>query len=409
MNLFALRQLLTPSGQAVLQAAAALAPREVDFLAHFAALSRQYPADLARAALETAILRREAASKFPFADQLYLTREALEQASAYPVAAYRAGRLSGCARLLDLGCSVGGDSLTLAAVAPTLGLDRDPLRLALALANAQSVAPTHALHFLQADLANPLPFARRSTLHAPPSTALFFDPARRAGGRRIFSVEAYHPPLSVVQGWLPDYPALAVKLSPGVDLAELAAYDAEVEFISLNGELKEAVLWFGPLKRAARRATLLPGPHMLCRSTLHPPRSTAVSPPLAYLYEPDPAILRAGLVTDLGEILGAAQLDPEIAYLTVETLHPTPFARCWAVEDWFPFQLKRLRAYLRQRGIGRLTVKKRGSPLEPEALIHDLKLKGDLERVIFLTQHQGRPIVIVAFMPLTTRPELPLS
>jgi hypothetical protein len=66
------------------------------------------------------------------------------------------------------------------------------------------------------------------------------------------------------------------------------------------------------------------------------------------------------------------------------------------VEDWFPFGLKRLRSYLRQRGIGRVVVKKRGSPLQPEALIHDLRLQGEQERVLFLTQLRGKPIVIVA-------------
>jgi len=75
---------------------------------------------------------------------------------------------------------------------------------------------------------------------------------------------------------------------------------------------------------------------------------------------------------------------------------PTPFARVWAVEDWFPFGLKRLRAYLRERNIGKITVKKRGSPLQPDALIHDLHLKGDNERVIFLTHLRGRPIVIIS-------------
>ena len=83
-----------------------------------------------------------------------------------------------------------------------------------------------------------------------------------------------------------------------------------------------------------------------------------LSEPLAHLYEPYPAVLRAGLVYQLGEQLDAYQLDPDIAYLTTSELKSTPFARSWRVEDWFPFGLKRLRAYLRQRSVGRVTVKK---------------------------------------------------
>ena len=379
--------LLTPTGQEAIRAAEALARREEDFLAHFQALSQQYPEDLARDALELAILRREAAVKFPFADQMYFTREALEQASPWQVASYRASRFRNFERLVDLGCSIGADSLALAGVAPTLGIDIDPLRLHMAQANAKAMGFSDGLSFLQADLVDPLP------IKCPQSyTGLFFDPARRAGGRRAYSVRHYRPPLDIIKAWLPDYPALGVKISPGVDLAELSAYQAEVEFISLNGDLKEAVLWFGPLRTTKRRATLLPEGVSLLPMAEAP---LSLSEPRAYLSEPDPAVLRAGLVRTLAVELGAYQLDPDIAYLTGDDLMSTPFARAWVVEDWFPFGLKRLRTYLRERGVGRVTVKKRGSPLEPEKLIRDLRLKGEAEKVIFLSHLQGRPIVIV--------------
>jgi len=396
MNTATFRALLAPSGQEVLQVAQALAPREADFLTNFTFLSRRYPAELARAALETAILREKATPKFPNTQRMYFTREALEQASAGEVSAYRAERYRAYSPIVDLGCSIGGDTLALAGAAPTLGLDIDLLRLAMAGANVRAANPAnlslsdHTL-FVRADLTAPLPLSIISPL---PSCALFFDPARRSGHRRAFSVHDYHPPLAVIREWLPQFPALGVKISPGVDLDELSAYNAEIEFISLRGELKEAVLWFGPLRSASRRATLLPGPYTLIDTDREP--QSAIREPLSYLYEPDAAVLRAGLVRTLASQLNAAQLDPEIAYLTAEKQTPTPFARVWAVEDWFPFSLKRLRAYLRQRGIGQVTVKKRGSPITPEQLIHDLRLKGDLERVVFLTQLRGRPVAIIA-------------
>lgn len=407
MDLAALEALFTPAGQQALQSAQELQPREADYLKHFQALSRRYPADLARPALEIAILRREAAGKFPvlMAAQMYLTRQALEQATSYEIAANRAERYRLSLQpdhIVDLGCSIGSDTLALAGAAPTLGLDRDRLRLRMAQANLEafstlpeSAVKLHPASFAQADLTEPLPVARRDT------TALFFDPARRDDQRRIFSVQDYQPPLAVVKTWLPHFTALGVKLSPGVDLAELADYPAEIEFISLNGELKECVLWFGSLRNTARRATLLPSRAQMTSdepfSSQQPPAQ--LSAPQSFLYEPDPAILRAGLVRSLAEQLQAAQLDPEIAYLTSGELKTTPFARAWVIEDWFPFQLKRLRAYLRQRGIGKLTVKKRGSPLEPEALIRDLRLQGDSERVLVLTHLNGEPIVLICLPP----------
>lgn len=395
MDLENFQALLAPNGEAVLQAAMAVEPREVDFLRHFQSLSRQYPRELARAALETAILRGEAAGKFPQAEELFFTREALEQATPAPVSAYRSKRYDPFDYLVDLGCSIGADSRALAAHAPTLGLDRDLLRLAMARANLHAWAPPHLVQLIQTDLTSPLPVTARAEI------ALFCDPSRREGGRRVHSVRKYRPALTVIQAWLPRFPALGVKISPGVNLSEIEAYPAEVEFISLGGELKEATLWFGPLRSARRRATLLPGEHTLAADTpFDEPARNPLSEPRAYLYEPDPAVLRAGLVTDLGERLQAAQLDPSIAYLTADQFQPTPFARAWAVEDWFPFQLKRLRAYLRDRGVDRVVVKKRGSPLQPEALIRALRLPGGggdgaLEKTLFLTQLRGAPVVLV--------------
>ena len=72
-----------------------------------------------------------------------------------------------------------------------------------------------------------------------------------------------------------------------------------------------------------------------------------------------------------GELVAAAtpaQLDAQIAYLTGPELVATPFARAWPVITWLPFGLKALRARLRELSAGAVTVKKRGSPLDADAL-----------------------------------------
>jgi hypothetical protein len=388
--------LLTPAGQEALTSAAALEPVEASFLACFDTLCRRYPPPLARAALEVAILRREGAAKFPLAERMYFTRPALEQASSQAVADYRAQRFAAFERLFDLGCSIGGDTLALAAYAPTIGIDLDPLRLAMARANLNAAGLGDRAAFVQADLLNPLP--ARITANA----GLFFDPARRSGAQRAFSVRDYQPPLSVLRSWGLAGAALGVKISPGVDLAELTGYDAEIEFVSLCGELKDALLWFGPLRTARRRATVLPGAYTLATSPDMSELPARLSQPLAWLYEPDPSILRAGLVRLLAEQLDAAQLDADIAYLTAERRIETPFARAWAVEAWFPFGVKRLRAELRQRGVSQVVIKKRGSPLQPEDLLRQLRLKRSaagepVERVVFLTHLRGQPVVVLCY------------
>jgi len=380
--------LLTPAGQDALAAAAALPVGDEHFLANLARLQKRYPTELAKATLETAALRARAQAKFSRAEAMYFTREGLEQASGEAIANYRARRFARVRTALDLGCGIGGDSLALAKHCLVTGFDLEPLRLAMAAENVAAYGSAARAKFVAGD------FTRQAL---PEAEAFFFDPARRSEGRRKFSVYQYLPPLAAVQAWLPRIPAGGVKISPGVDLDELAGYDCEIEFISERGELKECALWFGTFKSAARRATLVDAdavhtllPDPAADSAIEPPGA-----PLVVLYEPDPAVLRAGLVTTLAAQLGARQLDPDIAYLTAPAARATPFARAFAIEAALPFQLKRLRQALRARGVGRVTVKKRGSPLEPETLIKQLRLSGSEERIVFLTHVLGEPWALI--------------
>jgi hypothetical protein len=185
---------------------------------------------------------------------------------------------------------------------------------------------------------------------------------------------------------------LAAKVSPAVDLTEVLGYDCEIEFIALGNELREAALWFGSLRRGRRRATILPGPHSLAGDA---EPEVDLADPSGYLYEPNPAVMRAGLVRTLASQLGASMLDRTIAFLVSDHLRAGPFARAYEVREAMPFQLKRLRERLRSLGIGPLTVKKRGSAIEPQDLIRDLGLRGELPGTVVLTQVRGRAYALI--------------
>ena len=219
----------------------------------------------------------------------------------------------------------------------------------------------------------------------------FFDPARRDdSGRRLHDVEAYAPPLSTVRGW--SQPDILVKLSPGLELTQIESYRGKVEFISVDGDLKEATLRLGGAP--GMQATLLTADEVLTWPAGEPvePR---LSEPRGWLLEPDPALLRAGLVTDAALAWNAAQLDDTIAYLTADERPETPWMRGWRVLDWLPFGVKALRSYLRERNVGRVTVKKRGTAVTPDSLIPQLRLKGDETRTLVLTRARGRQLVLI--------------
>jgi SAM-dependent methyltransferase len=384
-----LRRLASPEGSGVLREAGELERGEEHFLDVWTALQRAgAEKELARGALETVLLRTRAEKKFSRAREMFFTREGLEQASAEPLSRHRATRFRGLERIADLGCGIGGDTLALAGCAPVWAVDLDELRLRMARENLRAYAPVRPVRFLLADLLRPV-----FSTAARKGMAFFCDPSRREDSRRVFSVRRYGPPLAeIVRLYGEGAAALCVKISPGVRWEEIEEEPCEVEFVSFEGELREAVLWYGPLRTAIRRATILPADVTMTETE---PSSDAISPPRAVLYEPDPSLLRAGLVRQLAARLGAARIDPEIAYLTADECHPTPWARAYRIEEAMPFGLKRLRQWLRARGVGRVTVKKRGSPLEPDDLERQLKLRGEESRILFLTKVGGKPYVLI--------------
>jgi SAM-dependent methyltransferase len=384
LTLDTFRQLLTPDGQAALLAAESLNPTEATLLRDLATLRKNFVPELASAALETALLRLRARAKFSRAEHMYFTREALMQSSGELVARYRARRYAALGQpIYDLCCSIGGDALELAAAGSCVaGLDIDPLRLAIAEANAAIYDVAERVVLQQADV--------RSWV-VPHHAWIFFDPARRSGERRRWQPEDYEPPLSQIEHWLDRAAGIGVKVGPGIDYDALP-YNCEVELVSVAGEVKEACLWFGKLRRSTRSAVLLPGEHVLQDAPTPP---IPVLAPLSYLYEPDGAVIRAHLVEQLAAQLNAAKIDESIAFLTTDVLVETPFARAFRVQETMPFNLKRLRARLRELGIGQVVIKKRGSPIDPQVLEKQLRLDGPHSVTIVLTHVQGQPSALL--------------
>ncbi len=169
-----------------------------------------------------------------------------------------------------------------------------------------------------------------------------------------------------------------------------------VEFISVNGDLKEAVLWCDGSTKTLT-ATLLINDAVYKWETSAELNSTdtLLSEPRHWLVEPDPALLRAGLVQNVAAQFNGSLLDETIAYFTTDQKPVSPWLRSWSVLDWMPFNLKHLRNYLREHQVGQLTVKKRGTAITPETLIPQLKLKGDESRVLVLTRLRGQQIVMI--------------
>ncbi len=385
MDVELVARLGTPEGVAALAAADRTDP--ADPLAASATLrAAGIPPELAAAALTQAALRRRAVGKFgPDAARLLFTRAGLEQATRSLVADRRAARLAaaGVAGIADLGCGVGAETVALARAGLRVrAVDADPATAAIAAANVAALRLTG-----RAQVA----CGTAEEFDLSTVDAAFCDPARRTGAGRVFDPRAYSPPWSFLMELVERVPATVLKLAPGLD-HRLVPAGAEAQWVSVGGEVVEAALWCGPLAGVRHRATLLPGGAELTGSGT---RAAPVGAVGAYLYDPDGAVVRSHLVAEFAATVDGVLADPEIAYVYTDTARDTPFARRYRITDVLPFSLKGLRATLRERGVGRLTVKKRGSALEPEQLRRQLRLGGPHEATVVLTRVAGRPTALL--------------
>ncbi|MGW0603026.1 THUMP-like domain-containing protein [Streptomyces sp. NPDC002644] len=381
--------LLSPEGRALLDEVRDVAPGGE--LAAATRLRRTHSPELVSAALTQARLRARAAAKFGPDDarRMFFTPNGVEQSTRASVAAHRAERFAalGVRSVADLCGGIGGDALALArAGIRVLAVDRDPLTAAVARANAEALGLADLIEVREADV---------TEVDTAPFDAVFVDPARRGGRGRIFDPEAYSPPLSWAVGAARGASrAAALKVAPGIP-HEAVPEDAEAEWISDGGDVKEAVLWFGEAARPGGVcATLLPGPRRLLGRGLPDP---AVRPVGRYLYEPDGAVIRAHLVAEVAEEVGGGLIDGTIAFVTSDELRPTPYATGYEITDALPFNVKKLKALLREREVGTLTVKKRGSAVEPEELRRKAlpKPQGRAAVTVFLTRAAGAPVMLL--------------
>ena len=393
--------LRSEAGAAAIARAAAWLDAGTTELAAHDRLRREVAPEQARAVLALLEGRRAAAAKFPDAARLCFDREAAEQASAEAVARHTARRFAGARRIADLGCGGGGDALALAAHAPVLAIDLDAARLAMVEANA-------AARGLEGRVETRLADAGTFDAHEAGVDAIWLDPARRDAGGRLRDPETWSPPLSVALRVAASVPRAGVKAAPGLDLAAAPA-GAEVEFVSLDGTLVEAVIWLGEAVTAPRRATVLAtggtvggevGGEVATVAGEPDTGATPLRDPAAYLYDLDPGVGRASLVDAVAPLLRGGRLDERTAYLTGDAAVTSPFARRFRIDAWLPFSERRLRDALVRLGAGRVEVMRRASPVDTNALEARLNRQlagatGGPVRTVALTRLQGAHIAII--------------
>lgn len=346
------------------------------FLQRVTTLRKKYSPPKANAALELLDLRKRAEKKFSHASEMFFTKEALEQSSGEVISSYRAKRFPTDCRALDIGCGIGGDTISLARRCFVTAIDNDPMRIAMAQRNLEIYGLADRVDLVCADVAD-VPLE---------ADAAFIDPSRRVNGRRTVDLSEISPSVEFIRRLIEAVPNCGVKLSPMMADSDLASLGGGLEFLEESGECKEADVWFGKFAPGAKQATILPQEATICD------RGAAfakVRKPGAYLYEPNACVIRAHLVDQLAAEIGAWRMDAEIAYLSADKWIETPFADGYKILVGLPFNLKELKTRLRKMGAGHIIVKKRGVPFEPREVEKYLSAPSGPETILILTKTWG--------------------
>ncbi|MGO4143969.1 SAM-dependent methyltransferase [Paenarthrobacter sp. YAF11_1] len=397
--------LLTTEGWELL---ASLGPyREADAFSTNADLRKAgHSAELVAAVLTQSRLRTRAEAKFgEFARQMLFTQAGLEQATRLNVAARHAERFAkaGISHVADLGCGLGADSMAMASMDISVtAVEMDETTAACATINL-------------------IPFPHATVVHSDATSVdldgidgVWLDPARRttstSGTKRIWDPEAFSPPLSFVEKLAATGRAVGVKMGPGIPHDSVPS-GCEAQWVSVGGDVTEVTLWFNAVARpGVRRAALVIGSQGAAEITsgedFDAGPAAAVGPVEGFLYEPDGAVIRAGLVADIAERLGGHLVDEHIAYICAPELHDTPFARAYKVLEVMPYNVKALKAWVKSKGITVLDIKKRGTAVTPEELRKQLlpakPSKGkDAKTATLVLTRIGEERVAVVVEPVT--------
>lgn len=350
-------------------------------------LRAEFSPEVVRAAITQDELRTKAASRFSRAADMWFSAKGLEQATSEAVAAHKAKRFSGAVQ--DFCCGIGADSVALGMQGCDVSsVDLSPVCCLMTDWNAAAHGVADRVTATCSDIADV--DSRDGLLH--------IDPDRRpVEWRRVRRIEDCQPGLPVLLELIDEFRGGAIKLSPASNFGGKFA-NCEVELISLDGECREATIWFGELAGDAPfRATALPTGETLAAEPLS--AWTNVGELGGWIYDLDPAVVRSGLVDVLAEKLGLRRLDDTEEYLTGDSLVDSPFVRPFEVLENLPNNDRDVRRAFGRHGFGQAEVKCRHVPIQAEAVRKKLPMKGQGVGTLIYTRQAGKTKVVVCRRP----------
>lgn len=317
-------------------------------------------------------LRKRAAAKFSRADQMLFTREALEQATAEPVANLRASRWPKGEQIADLTCGIGSDLIALASRGPAAGYDLDAERLEYAQSNLTAYGEKASLTL-------------QNCLEIDPTPEFFFcDPSRRTNTGRTLDPDSFAPHPGQIAERGQSAKLAAMKLTPMLRDEMLEEWGVGLEFWSHAWECKEALVWMGGDAERWYGAVQVESGLRIASGGDGEFTDTVGQ----YLFEADPAARRAHAWDALCEMAQASRLY-DGSVLTGNAQTSSPWLRRFEVIEELPYSEKEIKARLVHHR-ARTPIIKSTIPIPMEKLTQSLKREGEQELVLWVIAHGAK-------------------
>jgi hypothetical protein len=355
-------------------------------------LRTRYDAALVRAAMAVQTARTKAEGKLPEACRLWLTRVGLEQSTAWEVAQHKTQRFPDSQHVFDLCSGIGVDTATLLSRGSVTSVDVDPAMLLRCQWNIETWIAGNAVRAggeWQQKATDVLGLNLSEKL-------VHLDPDRRKDrDRPAKRLEHYHPDLQWMQQLVQTAAGGALKLGPASNFMQKFP-QSEIELISQHGECREATVWFGSLAgKKSFRATVLPSGESLSADPLDAwcPTTDTFSD---YILDPDPAVVRSGLLDTVGEIHNLQRIDKKDEYFTGARIPDTKFVHGFAIEAVLGNNPTELKRYLRANPGRDYEIKCRHLSVNADTLRKQLPRGEGPIKVLFYVRRAGKATVVVA-------------
>ncbi len=354
-----------------------------------------------RAMAEQLACRQKAVKKLPTLSQhnMLYTPLALEQSSGERTAAYKASLMSG-KRALDLSGGLGVDTMFLARTfQEVVYCERDSLLCAVVEHNLKVSGVANV------QVKNGESISLLAEYPDDSFDWIFVDPARREEGHRSIALEAASPDVVASHDLLLRHAErVCIKASPALEISGLKKLLPALHTIivvSVDRECKEILLLLeraypsdGPVqvKAVCLNADSEEITEVVGSSDAPRVVGTAVN---EYLYEPDPAIIKARLSAVLARDSGLQFVNKSVDYLTADRKIEAFPGRSFRVVECVPYKPKSFRAFLERHAIAGASIQRRDFPLSAEELRKKYRLLENERAFLFFTRDaMGHPLCI---------------